>query len=95
MFKKLEHSLIETCWPGHGENEDDISDVENAVAEDEVDGDENLIETRYVNGNNEVNKFFDQKCVICLETDSVYAFRQCGHQCICQDCYEKKEILIS
>ena len=35
-FKKSEHSLIHTCWPGHGEdieNEDDLSDVE-----DEVDG---------------------------------------------------------
>ena len=47
-FEKLEHSLIHTCWPGHGEDEDDISDVENAVAEDEVDGDEDLIETRYL-----------------------------------------------
>ena len=30
-FKKLELSLIHTCWPGHGEDiekEDDISDVE-------------------------------------------------------------------
>ena len=30
-FKKLEHILIHTFWPGHGEdieNEDDISDVE-------------------------------------------------------------------
>ena len=42
-LKKLEHSLIHTCWPGHGEDEDDISDVENAVAEEEVDGDEDLI----------------------------------------------------
>ena len=23
-FKKLEHSLFHTCWPGHGEDEDDI-----------------------------------------------------------------------
>ena len=89
-FKKLDHSLIHTCWPGHGEDEDDISDEENAVAEDEVEEDENLIETSYTNGNNEVVKIFNQKCAICLERDSVYAFRHFGHQCICQDCYENE-----
>ena len=87
---KSERILIHTCWPGHGEDEDDISDAENAVAEDEVDGDEDLIETQYLNGNNEVVKVFIQKCVICLERDSIYAFRQCGHQCICEQCYQKK-----
>ena len=55
-FKKLEHSLIHTCWPGHREdieNEDDILDVK-----DEVDGGADLIETSYTNGNNEVVKNF-------------------------------------
>ena len=87
-FKKLEHSLIHTCWPGHGEdieNEDDISDVE-----DEVEENGDLIETQYLNGNNEVVKNFNQKCVKCYEKDSVYAFRQCGHQCICEQCYRNK-----
>ena len=63
-FKKLEHNLIHTCWPGHGEDEDDISDVENAVAEDEAAEDEVMIETLYLNKNNEVVKTFNQKCVI-------------------------------
>ena len=87
-FKKLEHSPIHTFWPGHGEddeNEDDISDVEDEVQEV---GD--LIETQYLNGNNEVIEIFNQKCVICLERDSDYAFRQCGHQCICEQCYQNK-----
>ena len=35
-------------------------------------------------------KFFVQKCVICLERVSNYAFRQCDHQCICEQCYQKK-----
>ena len=52
-FKKLEDGLIHTCWPGHGEDEGDISDVEKAVAEDE-----DLIETRYLNGKNELVKIF-------------------------------------
>ena len=82
--------MIHTCWPGHGEDEDDISDVENVVAEDEVDWDEDLIETRYLNGNNKVVNIFNQKCVVCLERDSIYDFGQCGHQCICQDFYENK-----
>ena len=87
-FKRLERSLIHSFWPGHGENienEDDISDVEYEVEED---GD--LIEEQYLNGNNEVVKIFSQKCVICLGKDSIYAFRECGHQCVCQDCYETK-----
>ena len=35
-------------------------------------------------------KIFNQKCVICLERDSDYAFRQCGRQCICEQCYQKE-----
>ena len=57
------------------------------VEEDEEN--EDLIETIYTNGNNEMVKLFNQMCVICLERDSVYAFRQCGHQCICEQCYQK------
>ena len=86
--ERLEPSLIHIFWPGHGEdveNGDGISDVE-----DEVEDDGDLIETQYLNGNNEVVKIFNQKCVICLEKDSDYAFRQCGHQCICEQCYQNK-----
>ena len=83
-FKKLKHSLIHTFWPGHGEDDDDL------VEEDVVEGNEDLIETQYINGNNEVVKIFNQKCVICYERESVYAFRHCGHQCICEQCYQKK-----
>ena len=86
--KRLERSLIHIFWSGHGEdveNGDGISDVE-----DEVEDDGDLIETQYLNGNNEVVKTFNQKCVICLEKDSDYAFRQCGHQCICEQCYQNK-----
>ena len=53
-FKKLEHSLIHTFWPGHGEdleNEDD-----DMVEEDVVEENEDLIETQYFNGNKEVVK---------------------------------------
>ena len=83
-FKKLEHSLIHSFWPGHGEDDDDLAE------EDVVGGNEDLIETQYFNGNNEVVKIFNQKCVICYERDSVYAFRQCGHQCIYEQCYQNK-----
>ena len=61
---------------------EDDSDVE-----EEVEENEDLIETIYTNGNNEMVKIFYQKCVICLERDSVYAFRQCGQQCKCEQCY--------
>ena len=52
--------------------------------------DEDLIQTNYCNGNNEVVEIFNQKCVICYGRDSVYAFRQWGHQCICEQFYQKK-----
>ena len=80
-FKKLERSLIHTFWPDV--EEDDL------VEEDVVEKND-LIEIQYHNGNNEVVKIFNQKCVICYERDSVYSFRQCGHQCICEQCYQNK-----
>ena len=84
-FKKLECSLIHTYWPDREEDDDDV------VEEDVFEQEENLIETPpYLNGDNEVVKIFNEKCVICLERDSIYAFRECGHQCICQQCYENK-----
>ena len=86
FFKILERSLIHSFWPGHGEDDDDGDLVE----EDVVERNEDLIETQYFNGNNEVVKIFNQMCVICYERESVYAFRQCGHQCICEQCYQSK-----
>ena len=81
-FKKLERILIHSFWSGHGE------DIENKDDDDLVE--EDVVETQYFNGNNEVVKIFNQKCVICYERDSVYAFRQCDHQCICEQCYQNK-----
>ena len=84
-FKKLERNLIHSFWPGNGEDIDD-----DLVEEDEVEGNEDLIETQYFNGTNEAVKIFNQNCVICYERESVYAFRQCGHQCICEQWYQSK-----
>ena len=58
-----------------------------------VEEDEELIERNYCNGNKEVVKIFNHKCVICYERDSVYAFRQCGHQRICEQCYQNKSYI--
>ena len=93
-FKKLELSLIHTFWPGHGENieNDDDDDLieENEENEDNIQEDINIHELQYTNGNNKIVKVFNQKCVICLERDSIYIFKQCGHQCICEYCYQNK-----
>ena len=44
------------------------------------------------NGNNELNKIFhEKKCIICLENDSVYAFRNCGNLSVCQSCYKNTD----
>ena len=81
-FKKIEFSLIHSYWLNQDEDDDDDDDV----IEQEI-----LIEKpAYLNGDNEIVKFFNEKCVIRLEYDSIYAFRKCGHQCICQQCYENK-----
>ena len=87
-FKKLERSLIHTFWP----DVEEIIENEDAdlVEEDVVGENEDSIETQYFNGNNEVAKILNQKCVICYERDSVYAFRLCGHQCVCEQCYQIK-----
>ena len=60
-----------------GDEEDDEEDV-------------NLQELEYTDGSNEVVKIFNQKCVICIERDSDYIFKQCGRQCICEECYQNK-----
>ena len=89
-FEKLEHSLIRTCWPGVGEymeNEDGNLIDEN---EDNIQEDVNIHELEYTDGSNEIVKVFNQKCVICLERDSEYIFKQCGHQCNCEQCYQNK-----
>ena len=89
-FKKLERILIPTFSPGHGEdieNEDGDLIEEN---EDNIQEDINIHELEYTNGSNEVVKVFNQKCVICLERNSDYIFKQCGHQCICEECYQNK-----
>ena len=86
-FKKLERSLIHTLWPGYGEDQDQD---QNGDEDEDKDEDDVMIETNYCHGNIEVVKTFNQKCVICLERDSDYPFRQCGHQCICEQCYQKR-----
>ena len=85
-FKKLEHTQTHIFWPGLEEPEENEDDY--LVEEDEEN--EDLTDALFYNGNNEVVKTFSQKCVICLERDSNYAFRQCGLQCIFEQCYQKK-----
>ena len=84
VFKKLERSLIHTCWP-RGDDEEDTGSEED---EDDV-----LVETNYCNRTNEVVQIFKKNCVICYERDSVYAFRQCSHQFFCEQyCQIKGDI---
>ena len=89
-FKKLEHNLIHTSWPGHGEDIENGDGDLSEENEDNIPEDVNIHELEYTNGSNEIVKVFNQKCVICLERDSDYIFKQCGHQCICEECYQNK-----
>ena len=47
-------------------------------------------EIEYYNGTNKKVKILNQICVICFKNSSVYAFGQCGHQCIDEKCYRNK-----
>ena len=40
-------------------------------------------------------KVFNQKCAVCFGNLSVYAFRQCGHQCICKECWTNSNVEMS
>ena len=84
FFKNLERNLIHSFCSGHGEDIENEDDNDDGLVEEDV------VETQYFNGKNEVVKIFNQKCVICYERESVYAFRRCGHQCICEQCYQNK-----
>ena len=85
-FKNLERNLIHSFWSGHGEDTEN-DDEEN---EDNFQEDVNIHELEYTDGDNKIVKVFNQKCVICFERDSEYTFKQCGHQCICEQCYQNK-----
>ena len=62
--------------------------------EEDVEEGVNIHELEYTDGSNEVVEIFKQKCVLCLERDSDYVFKRCGHQCICEECFKIKVILI-
>ena len=67
--------------PDEDEDEDEDEDNDNVDIQEEVE----------YNGDNDVVRIFNQKCVICLERDSEYTFKHCGHQCICDKCYQNKD----
>ena len=81
-FKTLDKARIHSFY---------LDSEENAEDEDNIQEDVNIHELEYTHGSNEVVKVFNQKCVICLEWYSDYIFKQCGHQCICEDCYQNKD----
>ena len=84
FFLNLERSQILTF---NTHIEENVEDEDDTLVED-------LIETKYCNGTKEVVKNFNQKYVISCGGDIAIAFRQCGHQCICEQCYPNKVILI-
>ena len=88
-FKKLlDCNRIHSSWLSveSGDMEEIVED------EEDVEEDVNLHDLDYTDGSNEVVKVLNQKCVICLERDSDNIFKQCGHQCIFEECYRNKGI---
>ena len=86
-FKKLlECNRIHKCWPGV---ECGFMEEEEGFQEN-VEEDVNIHELEHTDGINEVAKFFNQNCVLCVERDSDYLFKYCDHQCICEECYQNR-----
>ena len=82
----LDCNRIHSPWPSMESGDMD------EIAEDGEDV--NVHELEYTDGSNEVVKVLNEKCVICLERDSDFNFKQRGYQCICKECCQKKVILI-
>ena len=91
-FKTMECNQMHSFYPKEeGENDED-EDIWRAQRELDACFDEqrNLDEPAYCKGNNQMVKIFNQKCVSCFGNPIVYAFRQCGHQGICEKYSENK-----
>ena len=89
-FKTIECIQIYTCYPEKEDDEEE--DVWRAQRKMYawVEEQKNLGQPTFCYGNNEMMKNFNQNCVICFKNSSVDAFRQRGHQCICEDCWTIK-----
>ena len=61
--------MIRTSCPGHRDGDEEVED--DSDVEDVVEENEDLIETIYTNGNNEMVEMFSQKCDICSEREIV------------------------
>ena len=68
---------------------DEIDENMEPLVED-LEKNTDIRELEYTTGSNKIVKIFHQKCFICLERDSEYIFKQCGHQCIWVACYQNK-----
>ena len=86
---------IKMIVPDEEDNEDmnNFSEYAHEVSEEvennEIDDDDELL---FYNGNNELVKIFiEPKCVICLENGSIFAFRNCGHLCLCESCFKSTD----
>ena len=84
FIKLFECNRIHSSWLSM-----EFGNIEEIVEDGEAE-DVNIHELEHTDGSNEVVNFFNQKCVICCEWDSDYIFKQCGHQCICEECYLDK-----
>ena len=90
----LECNRIHSCWPWveEGLMEEDVMSIEDDdVEEDGGDGeDDDLAELHFCKGSNGLVKILNEKCVICLGWHRDQVFKQCGHQCFCEQCYQNK-----
>ena len=87
-FKKLlECNRIQSNWLSMECG--DMEEIIEEVIEEVVEEDDNIHGLEYTDGSDDFGKVFNHNCVICLERDSDNMFKQCGHHCIFEECYQK------
>ena len=86
VFEKMACNQIHIYYPDE--------EVEEEVLDAWKREQETLIKPEFCIGISEMVKIFNSECVICSEWDSGYAFRQRGHQCMCESCYQIEGVKI-
>ena len=82
------HNFHPNEEPEGGNEEEDMKRAQREL-DDWIEVQTKLDKPKYCQGNNEMVKIFNQKCVIRFENPSCYESRPSGHQCICEDCWTK------
>ena len=87
---RLSREVVHTYYPYKVDDDEDIWRA-HRVLDVLYAANEAAHKLDYSNGNNEMVKILNQKCIKYLENRSAYDYGNCGNQCICESCYQNKD----